>query len=1408
MLLLGFLFVVQFPVVQKQMANEFCSWIAKEYEIDLQSDKIKLGLFSGLQWDDVLLLDSKQDTLLYVEEIKIKASNLGFNHFSKVYLEGIELNYSYTDSVTDAEFYKYIAPFLTSKKESNPLFIDNLWINGGRIDFGNSVNQYSFRDIDLYLKDCDLSSESSFVLSNLAWKQFEGQEHKLEANQIEISNGARNVEGFLWRSGESVAEFDFSQFNDSTELQVHQLKVDKNAVNGILNQWPTDLAFDLSASFNGVGDRLWAENIKIQSTNGSKVNGDFIVQKYSDFSNLTYSINADEFNIDSKEWLWIEPLFEQNYLLSKLGSIRSNATINGSLSDINLNLLLSSDQGNIESELFVNISDSLDAPVYKGDLMLSQFNLAPFVQNDALGNIEAEVSVEGKGFDLLSFDTEVYGQISTLVINDYNYSNISLDGRLQPNHFKGKAIVKDENLEVDFSGEVDFSKNKPVMDFVADVVEANLVQLNWYNKSSVAKLSSLVEMNFKGSRWDDIEGDIGVYYTTVETYDNYYHFNDIFFSSEKLADKDVLKLSSDFGNANFEGKIDVPNLFQSFTAYLNPHFPLLNKGRDKSQNFVFNINLFNSSALTNFLVPQLKLGDGAVISGSFNNRAEGLSLQVNSPNLGWDKWLCRDLRLTSIATTEHWELALSGEKLDYNNATKIENIEIDQVGNYGDWRYAMAWTSNDTIKYDGIVKGMAKVNSNELNLFAEESQFYFADSLWVVDESSEISYRNKKLNASILLNTALQNIAVSFEGDKVDKQVDVQLQNFDFENVSPWLNRAKTDVKGLLSGNVSWSNFNEVSQVNSQLSTNHLYLNNFLFGALDLNVDFDEESEVHNIVGVISKYGEPSVEIDGACLAQLDSNNFTLGVEVLDFDMRHLRSYLDVVVTNVDGEGNGSLNFYGALKSPKFDGEFTVDNIALNVPYLNTFFKAQDQSVIQLSDRHIEFKDFDFVSVEDRSEVGVGNLKGDILHSYFTDFALDLELNADSLLCLNTDEYRDEAYFGTAIASGDATFKGPINAIEIVLNAQSKKGTSLSIPLDDEDVIDERSFVHFVDEHKVQSDTIWTIAEQLKKNTGVTVDLNLELDETAQTHIIFDETLGDKLSCKGKGFINVGVNNADEVYMFGDYTVSEGDYLFTLQNFVNKKFKIQPGAKLLWDGEPYNAKMDLNALYIVNTSMSNLSPEYTRNSEVECTMKMTGDLIQPNIDFDIQIPNGDDYIKRLLEERTNTQEKETQQFLSLLVLNSFMSADELANTDVDYLSSTLSTGTEVLSNQLSNWMSQFTDRVDLGLKYQPNQGDTLSNKEFELLLNNMKVNDKITFNGNIGTLPAQNKTRFIGDFKVEYRLSDDGKLRLLAFRNLEESFQLQNDESNYTTGLGLFYRDEFDDFTDLWNKFKGMFKRK
>ena len=834
----------------------------------------------------------------------------------------------------------------------------------------------------------------------------------------------------------------------------------------------------------------------------------------------------------------------------------------------------------------------------------------------------------------------------------------------------------------------------------------------------------------------------------------------------------------------------------------------MSKANSKTQNFNFKIAIFNSSALTDLFLPNLHLGDGAMVNGTFNTEKDGLDFTLTSPNLGWGNWLWRDLNLTSKATKEVWEIDLLGSKLDYDYETKLEDIEIYQVGTKGDWRYTLAWSSNDSIKFDGIVKGVAKVSDSSLNFDLDESQFYFADTLWTLNQNSNFNYLTSgALESNIILKTEHQTLDLNYTKNKLTDEINLFVSDFEFQNINPWLAKLNTNLVGKLSGDFKVIDAFSKPIVYANSVSNNLEVNKYPFGDLELNITYDNSNKIQLISGDVFKGINKTVAINGTYLTEADSNNFLLGLNVYDFNVGHLEHYLSSIFDEFSGSINGDLNFYGSLGSPKFNGDFMADNVFMSVPYLNIDFGTVNDFEIQLSENNISFLELDFVGLENENHLGNGVLNGDILHDKFSNFELNLNLKADSLLCLNTDAYRDEAYYGRAIATGDVSFKGPVNAIEINLNARTNNGTSLFIPLDDKESLEEMSFIHFIEKDETINDSIWAVSEVVKSESGLLIDMNFEITEEADVNIIFDETLGDKITSIGNGFINVGVNAADEVYMFGDYTVSNGDYLFTLQNFVNKKFEIENGAKLVWDGNPYKAQMDLTALYKVNTNINDLAPEYNRKTDVNCSMHMTGDLLQPVINFDIQIPKGDDLINRILDERTNTEEKKTQQFLSLLVLNSFMSTDELQNTDVDYLSTTLSTGTEVLSNQLSNWMSQFTDRFDLGFKYHPNQGDTLSNKELELLLNNMKVNDRITFNGNIGTQSAENTTRIIGDFKVEYQLKENGKLKLLAFRNLEESFQLQDDASNYTTGLGLYYRDEFDSFTDMWHRFKDLFRR-
>ena len=1397
------------PSVQKEIANKFTKWIEKEYELKIQVDKIIPSILGGLHCNDFLLLDGNNDTLIYIEKFKLQTSNYSFKHFNKVYIQGLVLNCNYKDSISDSNIFKVFEPFLISEGNTKPLIIDNLWVNNASLDISNTKEIKSFREVNMYLKECLLSSDIDFVMSNLDFEVVDGAHHQFDVDRVVFSPNKNVINEFNWKSGNSILRFDLMQnlLSKQGQLKINDFKVDHYAFKGLF-EWPEDLRLNTNAIIETSEDTLWAENVMISTDNESLFNGAFQIENWIDFKSWKYSIVADTLNIASKEWTWIKPLYPNMSQLSLLGDIHSEVSLEGTLSDLNLNLSLKSDKGSLDSDIYIN-TDSLDDFIYKGRLNLNHFNVDLFKNKFGIKEVDGEINVEGKGIDILSFDTEIVGNLNSVNIGGRAYDDIVLNGRLQPNYFKGEAWISDDDLELDFSGEVDFSKDKPVMDFVANVVEADLVKLNLYNKEPVANLSSLIEINLKGYDWSNIEGELGVYYTSLETSNNHHYYNDVLFTSEKLKEKDILSLKSDFITANLEGQIDVPNIFNSLLAYLNPHFPLLSGSSNYLQDFEFELDFLNTSALTELLIPKFNFEQGTRFYGSFRNRGEGLKLAVESPGFSWGKYSLNNLNLSALIREKDWVINLLGDKCNYNDSAIIENISLNQLGSYGVSNYVLNWESSDSIKFQGGLKGLVNMDQSSLKVVLDESQFYFTDTLWTLKDSSYFHYFNGKINSQASINTVSQDVSFSCISNGIIDTVNLALNHFEMANISPWLSKVNSSLKGSVNGDVIIVSDSLNNKVYSDIITSNLVLNDANFGALNLSFDYDDSQDIQLIQGHSLKDDKKALEFSGNYNSLVDSNNMQIFIDVNDFNINHINTYLPFL-DPLKGLFTGYLNLYGNINEPKFEGEFVAEEVFLTVPYLNVDFKTIGESNVHLSHDLIELNNFSFQSIDKGNSFGAGALSGKFNHHYFSDINMDLNLELDSILCLNTDAFRDNSYFGKVISTGDVAFNGQPDLISIDFNGISDKGTTLYIPLDDNETIDEFSFVHFLEQeiNKNNNDSLLVLSEMINSESNLAIDMNFELNENAEVNIIFDETLGDKIRARGSGFINIGYNSKDDVYMYGDYKVNEGDYLFTLQNFVNKKFEIENGAIITWDGKPYKAQMDLNALYRLSANVSHLTsdPEGVRNSDVECRMLMSGDLLKPDIVFDIQIPNADDQTNRILEEQTNTEEKNTQQFLSLLVLNSFMSSGEYENIDVDYLSSTVSSGAEMLNNQLYNWTSQFSSRFDLGLKYNPSLGDSLSNREFEILLNNMKLNDRITFNGNIGT--QQSTSTIVGDFKFEYKLSDDGKFRLVTFRKLEESFQLAPDVTNYTGGIGFFYTDEFENFKDLWTRFKYMFQKK
>jgi hypothetical protein len=410
-------------------------------------------------------------------------------------------------------------------------------------------------------------------------------------------------------------------------------------------------------------------------------------------------------------------------------------------------------------------------------------------------------------------------------------------------------------------------------------------------------------------------------------------------------------------------------------------------------------------------------------------------------------------------------------------------------------------------------------------------------------------------------------------------------------------------------------------------------------------------------------------------------------------------------------------------------------------------------------------------------------------------------------MVLNTKPKDNNLFYGTAYATGVTTIKTGSSSLSFDISAKTGRYTKISIPLNSSETISEYSFITFTDADSLAREATNTKTSPPATNTVLGMDLNIDLEITpdAEVKLIFDEKVGDEITGTGSGNLNIKLDQKGNFGIYGDYTIEGGTYLFTLKNILNKKFKVENGGKISFNGDIDNAEIDMKAIYTANALLSTLlqDDKYNERTDVECQINLSGKLFNPVVRLDIYLPRADESTRSLVKNSITTEEELSRQFLYLLVMNSFYSNTSSSNQG----SSTTQTGTsamavtttEMVSNQLSNWLSQISNDFDVGFNYRPGGYTDINPSEVELAFRTQLLNDKVTINGNFdvrGANSSTNTDNLTGDFEVEYKLTE--KIRLKVFNRFNNPYA--GKQSDYTQGFGIFYRQEFDKFSNLFRK--------
>ncbi|RZJ98651.1 MAG: translocation/assembly module TamB, partial [Flavobacterium sp.] len=354
---------------------------------------------------------------------------------------------------------------------------------------------------------------------------------------------------------------------------------------------------------------------------------------------------------------------------------------------------------------------------------------------------------------------------------------------------------------------------------------------------------------------------------------------------------------------------------------------------------------------------------------------------------------------------------------------------------------------------------------------------------------------------------------------------------------------------------------------------------------------------------------------------------------------------------------SGTANFSGNVNNPEINGRLFLNKSGLKIPYLNVDLAFQENSIVDLTSTQFIIQNS---IIEDTKYKTQGRLNGFIGHKKFSDWKLDLGITTNRLLVLDTKDSEEAAYYGTAFIDGTATITGPTDGLLIEVQAESKQGTSIKIPINNSESVGNKSFMHFLSPDE-KNNLKKGIVSSIRDYKGLELKFDLDITTEAEIEVILDRETGHGMKAKGNGTLLLEINTLGKFNMIGDYQIYEGSYNFKYRGLIDKRFEVKKYSTIVWEGDPLRARLNLDAIYKTSANPSVLldNPSINRRVPVEVGIGITGSLSSPEPDFQINFPTVTSVLKSEIQTKLSDKDIRQTQALTLLSTGGFLSQDGL-----------------------------------------------------------------------------------------------------------------------------------------------------
>lgn len=1426
---------------QVWLTNKSNQVLSRTLETDLNINSVTVNFPRELKLNQPVVYDHKQDTVLVAKQIGVQFNLYSFNLrsliFGNIHLQNPRF-YGRKYKGDTAFNYDYI---IQNAKADNPKAEGGVYrtlFNGVQIDNGRFVHQnlqesresndaidFNYLDLKNLQFRADyfqfIEGAISTEINSMSFEEASG--FKLEQLQTDLVFDKSTLsfqDLYLKTPYSKIAEQVTMEYDRKKDLQdfVDEVELITRFEDATLSWYDlsyfvpelerVDKGIDFSGQIFGQVDGFDSKGFHLSFGEDTYFTGDLSIKGLPDFEQTFLDIEFTESEFKTADFKQLFPSIELPLNLKQLGVVKFQGKFTGFPSDFVAYGEFDTDLGGFNTDINLKNPANEAKAEYSGDITLNKFDVGELLGEAVLGKTSFKGSIQGKGLTLEQLRANLDANASHFHFNGYGYSGIQVEGELTKELFKGNLSMDDPNVKLDFEGEVNMDRPKPEFDFKADLAQADFDTLNLVSDSLV--VNSKINLNFKANNLDDIEGEAKFSNTTMGLSNRVLAFDSLELTSvidTMNNDLKQLRLSSDIADVLLEGHYNLTSLDNIGKMALNR---VINKELvpgdtiERVQEYLsYKLHVKNAAFLMDLMKTDFILEDNTKLAGSINTGTGDFTLTGNIPGVYYKDWHLDNVTMKGSGSEESIFI-----KAGLNELTKADSIwlaesNVNLLRNLDD---SLQFNLSLTRKHqEADLRGKMMADKDKVTGRLYNSEISFNDSTWAISSSNLQYYYDSRFHIPYLtFQNDDQRLTITGKGGEGSNEplralFDQVSLGAITQNIFPQF-KAYT---GNLNGQVMVHNILDTPYFNSALMVTPFRVAGEKMGRLNINTNYNVNNENINLEANLARDEQPELmTMKGYVNFYNDTDNLNLMVNFRKSHLALVEGLVNDYVSGLNGTFSAGLNIKGSFDAPRVRGKVDFNQARLTLNYLQTRYSFDH--TISFNKNRIPINNLELIDHKgNKAEVN-----GVIKHDVFNDFNLDLNLQAENFHALNTTKADNEVYYGQAYASGYVDFTGPLDNILIEMQVSSEKNTVVNLPVSDQGDYSGHDFINFTDKPRYFSE------DYNVDFGGINLDMELDITSDALVRIIFDPRAGDVLKGRGSGNIKMAITSAGDFNMYGGYTINSGDYLFTAFDIVKKQFELKEGGTIKWNGDPYEARMDIQAAYSLQTSPAPLIPNsgeqsssYSRKMPVEAQLQMMGSLFSPDIGLDFEILNLEDTrsgnissLGSQVNKIKNDEQALNQQVVSLLVMNRFYSVQSGSGLGAGQAieSSSNSLVGDLISNQLTHWVSQFSEDVkyledvQLGIDYQSrNKTSTgeISEQELEVALSTTLFNDRVEISGSMDMENSQ------GNVTVSYKLTKEGRIRIKAFSRNNTNPILNDNIQKH--GAGLLWRKEF----DTWKEF-------